>query len=412
MVSPRILSIKYILYNKMSLPSQSNPYAQVPQGVSFTAFGREYTPQDILAYGGEGQVYRQGSDGFVVKIQNPPVGRVASNHIILKAEAVLGQALGHPRIVKVKGIEEIAIGESPALAVQFPYHGENLHNQFKMGEISLQQAMTYLAQAACVLPYLATAGVTHRDLKKPNIFIDENGAVVGDFGLALIGQGSSGQSSSLLGIIRTYDPTVEEFFKRRALLDVATGSIGNASPEQIHNPRLVGPASDVYSMATIVYGLLTKTDFNRAFARDAGRLPNQTAYNESERVSEALAFYNNPMMNRLVRELPVVSAQVYGLDQAVAKQIISPAIEPLQSALVKEPSRRCLPDNLYNVIMGLSERLQQVPDMYCSQLTSARRGLTSMEASPTPRNYSPISSPVPSRLVVDVGMYLRMDLQK
>ena len=95
----------------------------------------------------------------------------------------------------------------------------------------------------------------HRDLKPGNIMLGLYGeTLVLDWGLVkVIGRHDSaraGKKSSLSGLsMSDSDGTV---------LGTVLGTVANMSPEQAAGDlEAIGPASDVYSLGTILYGLLT-----------------------------------------------------------------------------------------------------------------------------------------------------------
>ncbi|MBI2573549.1 protein kinase [Candidatus Woesearchaeota archaeon] len=377
-----------------------SPVAQDPPAVSFHAFGRSYAPSDLLAQGGEGQVYRSSQNqGRVVKIPQPALRDSSS----LTAEATLGRVVEHAHLARVLGIESVVITrddgtEKNCPAVEFPDYGSNLHRAFYDGHVSLQQAMGYLAQVASVLPYLTQQGITHRDVNKGNIFVDGQHVVLGDLGLALVSL-----DSPLLGKIGELDPASRTFFERRATHPSTTGSTGTCSPEQVCNIEKVGPASDVYSMAAAAYGLLTKVDFNRALATSIGNK------NDRNGVLKTLDSYVGLQVNQLFRSLPQKVAAAYGIQpDSTLADILTQAASPLQQALRRNPAERPTPQSLYQSISDLAINLGKVSPLYASVISSVT-GETSSSSSPARNRVATSSnpSPVPSDKFVDLERFFQ-----
>ena len=101
------------------------------------------------------------------------------------------------------------------------------------------QAVTIIHQACLGLAEAHAMGVVHRDVKPENIFIERDGKIkMLDFGLA-----RSWDGSPVVGVNATASHMV-------------VGTPHYSQPEQLQT-RVLTPASDVYSLAMILYELLT-----------------------------------------------------------------------------------------------------------------------------------------------------------
>lgn len=101
------------------------------------------------------------------------------------------------------------------------------------------QALTIVHQTCLALAEPHSRGIVHRDVKPENIFIESNGRVkLLDFGLA-----RSWDGSPVVGV-------------NAAKTHFVVGTPHYSQPEQLETPVLT-PASDVYSLATILYELLS-----------------------------------------------------------------------------------------------------------------------------------------------------------
>lgn len=101
------------------------------------------------------------------------------------------------------------------------------------------QAVTIVHQACLGLAEAHAMGIVHRDVKPENVFIEETGQIkMLDFGLA-----RSWDGTPVVGV-------------NASETHMVVGTPHYSQPEQLRT-RVLSPASDVYSLATILYELLT-----------------------------------------------------------------------------------------------------------------------------------------------------------
>lgn len=104
------------------------------------------------------------------------------------------------------------------------------------GPLSMAHAAKIISQAALGLQYAHELGLVHRDVKPGNILVTPDGqAKVSDIGLAAWTMGLDD------------DPRAGKI----------VGTADYLSPEQIRNPRSVGPASDIYALGCTLYYTVT-----------------------------------------------------------------------------------------------------------------------------------------------------------
>jgi serine/threonine protein kinase len=191
-----------------------------------------------LGRGGMGVVYRaeQISLPRTVALKMLLDGDLASpaNLARFRAEAQAVAGLDHPHIVPVYEVGE-QLGR-PYFSMKY-IEGTTLARRLADGPMPARDAAALLADVARAVDYAHQRGVLHRDLKPSNILIDLDGkAHVTDFGLAKRFEEDAGLTRS------------------GAIL----GTPSYMAPEQAAGNRgQVGPASDVYSLGTILYAMLT-----------------------------------------------------------------------------------------------------------------------------------------------------------
>lgn len=104
------------------------------------------------------------------------------------------------------------------------------------GPLSMDQAAMIISQAAQGLQYAHDLGLVHRDVKPGNILVTPEGhAKVSDIGLA------------------AWSMALEDDPRAGKIV----GTADYLSPEEIRNPRVVGPLSDIYSLGCTLYYAVT-----------------------------------------------------------------------------------------------------------------------------------------------------------
>jgi serine/threonine-protein kinase len=158
----------------------------------------------------------------------------ASERERFRAEATAAAALAHPGIVPVYEVGEM--DGHPFFSMKY-VRGRTLAQRLADGPLPARDAAELLAAVSRAVEFAHSRGILHRDLKPSNILIDEEGRPhVTDFGLAK-------QVSTAVSLTRS-----------GAIL----GTPAYMAPEQAAGMRgEVGPASDVYSLGSILYHTLT-----------------------------------------------------------------------------------------------------------------------------------------------------------
>jgi serine/threonine-protein kinase len=183
-----------------------------------------------IGEGGMGQIYeaRQLSLDRKVAIKVLPLEMVEDDAMVRRFEREAKQAarLSHENIIPVFDFGKIP-GEY--FMVMEYVDGYNLEDLIeRKGKISERSSINIIKQIAQALDYAHAQGVIHRDLKPNNIIINREGkAMLADLGLA------KRLGSDLDTITKT---------------GVVLGTPSFMSPEQIVNPRSVGPPCDIYGL--------------------------------------------------------------------------------------------------------------------------------------------------------------------
>ena len=223
-----------------------------------------------------------------------PGGRRLEPRPRFRREAQILAALDHPHVVRVFDYRES--GHARLLIMEL-LTGGTLTDRRRLG-LSLPPAISAIMAAASGLHHVHERGVLHRDVKPENLMFDANGILkVTDFGIA---RGDETQAAAL-NVTRA-----GEFFGTPAYIapEQAAPSLGGGWPP-------VGPAADQYSLAAVLYellsGALTHDDSGGWIALCSARM-NQEAVPLRSRVPE-LAPALEAVVSRALRRDP---AERYG----------------------------------------------------------------------------------------------------
>jgi hypothetical protein len=198
----------------------------------------DFELREELGRGGMGVVYRAWQKSLEREVAVKLILRgnlaTADEVVRFQAEATAAGRLQHPQIVPI--YEVGSAGGHCYFAMQL-VEGATLADRLAAGPIPARDAARLMLIVARAIHYAHVQGVIHRDLKPANILLDPNGEPhITDFGLAK-------QLSATTNLTRT---------------GAVLGTPAYMAPELASGDRgIVGPASDVYSLGTILYALLT-----------------------------------------------------------------------------------------------------------------------------------------------------------
>ncbi|HXY30239.1 MAG TPA: protein kinase [Gemmatimonadaceae bacterium] len=219
------------------------------------ALGSAFTLERELGRGGMSRVYLAQENALgrqvVVKALAPELtGGV--NIERFRREIQLAAQLQHPHIVSV-----LAAGEMDGVPYfTMPYvRGESLRARLnREGPLPIPTVIRILRDVAKALAFAHRSGVVHRDIKPENIMLQDDSALVLDFGVAKAlsesAQGARGEGLTTMG--------------------VSLGTPGYMAPEQAAADPNVDARADIYAFGLVGYEMLVG---KRPFA---GRTPQET----------------------------------------------------------------------------------------------------------------------------------------
>lgn len=154
------------------------------------------------------------------------------------AEAARTAQLNHPHLVSV---HDAGRDESTGLVyyTMAYIHGSNLRRVVtNQDRVPIDHALRIAHECALGLGHAHTRGLVHRDFKPDNVMINhDKRAMITDLGLAL-------------------DRLGRQVFNSAKTLALV-GTPEYAAPEQSRNPGRAVPASDVFSLGSVLYFMLT-----------------------------------------------------------------------------------------------------------------------------------------------------------
>ena len=304
-------------------------------------FANKYRLTGELGQGGFAKVYKALDTTLdrevAIKILDPLLVRDQTFIKRFRREAKMVARLKHPHIIDVYEIGE----HQGRHYIAMPYlAGPNLSDLIrKQGAMPPKQVYRIIKQVGKALDYAHQRGLIHRDIKPPNVLMDENGsAILTDFGIAK----AAGES---------------------AVLTRSGASIGTPhymAPEQWQN-KPVDHRADLYALGVMLYQML------------AGRRPFQ---GDTSSIMYAHVHEAPPSPLRDNPKLPSQTAPV------------------LQKALAKDPAQRyqsakALTDDLGRALRGAAS-------------VAAPVSKTRILPTPTPPN-SGIHTPAKSRTPAPAG---------
>ena len=202
------------------------------------ALADRYTIEREIGSGGMGTVYLarelKHDRQVALKVLRP---EIASHLGVVRFlnEVKITARLDHPHILTL-----IDSGESDEFLwyVQPYVRGESLRAKLdREKQLSIEEAVAVTRQVASALEHAHQRGVIHRDIKPANILIHEGEAMVADFGIALA--------------------VTEAADSRMTATGIAIGTPQYMSPEQATGERHIDGRSDQYSLAAVLYEMLS-----------------------------------------------------------------------------------------------------------------------------------------------------------
>ncbi|MBX9927735.1 MAG: serine/threonine protein kinase [Gemmatimonadaceae bacterium] len=203
-----------------------------------SALADRYAIEREVGRGGMATVYLardlKHARNVAIKVLDPELGAVLGVERFL-AEIRVTANLQHPHLLPL-----FDSGEAGGLLFYvMPFiEGESLRARLdRERQLSVEEAIRIGTALADALDFAHGHGVIHRDLKPENILLQAGHPVIADFGIALAVSNAGGSRVTQTGL--------------------SLGTPQYMSPEQAMGERTLDARSDQYSLAAVIYELLT-----------------------------------------------------------------------------------------------------------------------------------------------------------
>jgi eukaryotic-like serine/threonine-protein kinase len=203
-----------------------------------TALEGRYRVERELGAGGTATVYLaqdvKHDRRVALKVLHPSLGvAVGADRFLL--EIRIAASLSHPNIV---GLIDSGDADGLLYFVMFYVEGESLRDRLdRETQLPVEHALRIAREVGEALAYAHQMGIVHRDIKPENILLERGHARVADFGIAKALQDAEADRLTRTGL--------------------AIGTPRYMSPEQAAGDDEVDGRTDVYSLACVLYEMLS-----------------------------------------------------------------------------------------------------------------------------------------------------------
>ena len=206
-------------------------FVALVQGV----LGERFKVERELGRGGAARVFlarEPAGRSVALKVLHPELLASSAADRFLR-EIRLAAQLQHPNIAPLLGSGE----QGWAVYYTMAYvEGPSLRERLTTGPLGIEETRRLAADLLSALEHAHQRGIVHRDVKPDNIVLSSNGAVLLDFGIARAVETIGAEQLTKSGI--------------------TLGTSQYMSPEQVQGLRSLGPPTDLYSMACVLYECL------------------------------------------------------------------------------------------------------------------------------------------------------------
>ena len=211
--------------------------ADIPARLA-AALAERYRIERELGVGGMATVYLaedlKHNRKVAIKVLKPDLAAVIGGERFVQEITTTAQ-LQHPHILPLFDSGTV----EGFLYYVMPYvEGETLRSKLdRETQLGIDEAVKIAVEVADALDYAHRHGVVHRDIKPENILLHDGRPMVADFGIALALSAAAGGRMTETGL--------------------SLGTPHYMSPEQATAEKTITNRSDIYSLASVLYEMLT-----------------------------------------------------------------------------------------------------------------------------------------------------------
>jgi serine/threonine-protein kinase len=241
--------------------------------------------------------------------------------------------LQHPHILPLYDSGSTAAaqgGSTEFLYYVMPYiQGETLREKLdREVQLGIDEAVKITTEVADALQYAHEQGVIHRDIKPENILLHNGRAMVADFGIALAVSAAAGGRMTETGL--------------------SLGTPHYMSPEQATADKHITNRSDIYSLGSVLYEMLTGEPPHTGSSAQA--IIMKIVTDEVRPVRELRKAVPPHVAVAVAKAVEKLPADRFDSAKAFADALHNPALAP-SVATVGSPSRRSVVPALTTVIV-------------------------------------------------------------
>ena len=169
-----------------------------------------------------------------IKLMTPEVA-AAIGPERFRREIEIAARLNHPNILV---LHDSGVADGRQYYVMPYIEGESLKAKIaREGRLSVEDSLRLAREIAGALSHAHHHGLIHRDVKPENVLLSDGIALVADFGIAHVAESDDATALTAVG--------------------TSLGTPSYMAPEQINGSAAIDGRADVYSLACVVYEMLT-----------------------------------------------------------------------------------------------------------------------------------------------------------
>lgn len=156
----------------------------------------------------------------------------------VEKEIAIFSQCNHPGVIKLYGV---CVCEEEIWVVMELANGGSLHSKLEKENYSWEVKWKWATEVAAAVEYLHAIGITHRDIKSPNILFVNHQLKISDFGMATAINLASGYKTSGDGHVYS---------------DIGTHNW--LAPESVTAHATFSTASDIYSLGVVLWEIASR----------------------------------------------------------------------------------------------------------------------------------------------------------